>query len=300
LQSACTRLPHLSCGRSAAIASLLREIAGLPGAPIRVEKVGSPRIGSTASVCHAGSDGGGPTATSVVVLLAALSASPPAQDNQLMQLRPSYPISTPRLRLRPLAVADIEELLVYRGSPEVCRYLPFAPMDEQVLTARLAGDLGRTEITGEGQGLTLGVELASSGRLVGDVVLFFQSADHAGGEIGYVFHPDVAGQGYAAEACAAVLDLAFDSSDGLGLHRVVARMDARNGASVRLASRLGMRREAHFRSSEMFKGAWADLVIYGLLGYEWHARRSDRSTGAAASSRAEDARRSDDASVTSS
>jgi RimJ/RimL family protein N-acetyltransferase len=211
-----------------------------------------------------------------------------------VQLRPSYPISTPRLRLRPLAVDDIEELLAYRARPEVCRYLPFEPMDEQVLTARLAGDLGRREITAEGQGLTLGVELAAGGRLVGDVVLFFRSAEHAGGEIGYVFHPDVAGQGYAAEACAAVLDLGFDTSDGLGLHRLVARMDARNSASVRLASKLGMRREAHFRSSEMFKGAWADLVIYALLDYEWRARRNDRSAGTAASPGAEDARRSDD------
>jgi RimJ/RimL family protein N-acetyltransferase len=195
-----------------------------------------------------------------------------------MQLRPSYPITTPRLRLRPLTVDDTEELLAYRGRPEVCRYLPFEPMDEQVLTARLAGDLGRREITAEGQGLTLGVELAAGGRLVGDVVLLFHSADHAGGEIGYAFHPDVSGQGYAAEACAAVLDLAFDSSDGLGLHRVVARMDARNHASERLAARLGMRREAHFRSSEMFKGVWADIVVYALLDYEWHARCNDRSS----------------------
>jgi RimJ/RimL family protein N-acetyltransferase len=189
-----------------------------------------------------------------------------------VHLRPSYPISTPRLRLRPLVVADTEELLAYRGRPEVCRYLPFEPMDEQVLTARLAGDLGRREITAEGQGLTLGVEVAASGRLIGDVVLFFRSAAHAGGEIGYVFHPDVAGHGYATEACAAVMDLAFDGSEGLGLHRLVAQMDARNDASARLAARLGMRREAHFRSNEMFKGAWSDLVIYALLAYEWHAR----------------------------
>jgi RimJ/RimL family protein N-acetyltransferase len=194
-----------------------------------------------------------------------------------MELRPSYPITTARLRLRPLAVADAEQVLAYRGRADVCRYLPFEPMDEQALAARLAGDLGRREITAEGQGLTLGVELAASGRLVGDVVLFFQSAKHAAGEIGYAFHPEIAGHGYAAEACAAVLDLAFDDPDGLGLHRCVARMDARNLASARLASRLGMRREAHHRSSEMFKGAWADMVVYALLDHEWHAGRKERS-----------------------
>jgi RimJ/RimL family protein N-acetyltransferase len=46
-------------------------------------------------------------------------------------------------------------------------------------------------------------------------------------------------------------------------------MDSRNGASARLATRLGMRQEAHHRSSEMFKGEWADVVVYALLDDEW-------------------------------
>jgi RimJ/RimL family protein N-acetyltransferase len=190
-------------------------------------------------------------------------------DNQFVELRPEYPIATARLRLRPLEIEDTRDLLAYRGRSDVCRYLPFEPMDEEVLAARLAGDLGRREITAEGQALTLGAELAASGRLVGDVTLFFHSAKHAAGEIGYAFHPDVAGHGYATEACAAVLDLAFDRPNALGLHRVVARMDARNGASARLAARLGMREEAHHRSSEMFKGEWSDVVLYALLDHEW-------------------------------
>jgi RimJ/RimL family protein N-acetyltransferase len=187
-------------------------------------------------------------------------------------LRPLYPIATQRLRLRPLTLDDMGALLAYRGRPDVCRYLPFEPMDEQTLTARLADDLGRSAIAVEGEALTLGVELADAGRLVGDVVLFFRSAKHGGGEIGYVFHPDFARQGYATEACAAVLDLAFGPAAGLGLHRVVAQMDARNHASARLASRLGMRREAYFRSNQWFKGEWGDLVVYAMLADEWMRR----------------------------
>lgn len=204
-------------------------------------------------------------------------------DNRWVELRPAYPITTSRLRLRPLDAGDIDELLAYRGRPDVCRYLPFEPMDEQVLIERLAGDLGRRELTAEGQGLTLGVELAGSGRLVGDVMLFLRSVRHAAGEIGYVFHPDVAGQGYATEACTAVFGLAFDDAVGLRLHRLIARMDPRNTASARLASRLGMRREAHHRGSEMFKGAWADLDIYAMLDHEWRARSGDPSPGTEAS-----------------
>jgi hypothetical protein len=32
----------------------------------------------------------------------------------------------------------------------------------------------------------------------------------------------------------------------------------------------------------MFKGAWADLVVYALLDHEWHARCTDLSTGTTA------------------
>lgn len=176
------------------------------------------------------------------------------------------PVDTPRLRLRPLAPGDVDALLTYRGDPEVCRYLPFEPMTRAVLAGRLAGDLGRTRVTEDGQGLTLGVEDRGTGALLGDVVLFLRSREHGGGEIGYVFHPGAGGRGYATEACSALLALAFDV---LGLHRVVARLDSRNAASARLAARLGMRREAHFVRHERFKGEWSDELVFAMLAEEW-------------------------------
>lgn len=141
-------------------------------------------------------------------------------------------------------------------------------MTAEVLGVRLTTDLARQELTDEGQALTLGVERADSGTLVGDVVLFFRSIEHRGGELGYVFAPEHAGQGYATEAAAAVLALAFDR---LGLHRVIARLDARNTSSARLAARLGMRQEAHLVQNEMFKGEWSDELVYALLAQEWRA-----------------------------
>jgi len=190
-----------------------------------------------------------------------------------VHLSPDYPIVTARLRLRPVSVADVDALLTYRSRPDVCRYLPFQPMTREDLLDRLREDLSRTEITQEGHALTLGVELAQTHRLVGDVVLFFRSREHAGGELGYVFHPDAGGQGYATEACAAMLALAFDH---LGLHRVVARLDARNDPSARLAARLGMRQEAHLVRNEIFKGEWSDEIIYAMLADEWPSSPAHR------------------------
>ncbi len=71
------------------------------------------------------------------------------------------------------------------------------------------------------------------------------------------------------EAVRAVLDLAFHQ---LRLHRVSASVDADNLASLALLERLGLRREAHFRRSEWFKGAWVDDIVHAVLRDEWLAR----------------------------
>jgi RimJ/RimL family protein N-acetyltransferase len=55
----------------------------------------------------------------------------------------------------------------------------------------------------------------------------------------------------------------------LGLHRVIARVDARNDASARLARRLGMRQEAYLVRNEWFKGEWTDELDFALLEEEW-------------------------------
>ncbi|GIH17717.1 GNAT family N-acetyltransferase [Rugosimonospora africana] len=186
------------------------------------------------------------------------------------ELRPEYPIRTERLLLRPLAIGDVDALLTYRGRPDVCRYVPFEPMDRRVIDDRLAAGWATTTLTDEGQALTLGAELARTGELVGDVVLFWRSREHRGGEIGYVLNPDFAGHGYATEAAREMLRLGFD---GLGLHRIVARIDERNDASAKLARRLGMRQEARLVHNEMFKGEWSTEIDFAMLAEEWPAHR---------------------------
>jgi RimJ/RimL family protein N-acetyltransferase len=184
-----------------------------------------------------------------------------------MPLRPSYPVRTERLQLRPLQIADQPALLIYHSNPEVHRYLPMGPMDSDAVVARLAhGHWSRSTLEAEGDVLTLGVELISTHELIGDVMLRWTSAKDGCGEIGYVFHPDHGGNGYATEAAHAIFHLAFDEMD---LHRVIARINARNTASLHLAHRLGMRREAHLVENHWHDGAWADEIDSALLKAEW-------------------------------
>ncbi|HSR86333.1 MAG TPA: GNAT family N-acetyltransferase [Streptosporangiaceae bacterium] len=187
-----------------------------------------------------------------------------------MNLAPVYPIRSARLLLRPLKDTDVDDLVEYRSIPEVCQYVPFEPQGIEDVLARINGVWRQETFAREGDSITLGAELTESGKVIGDVMVRWLSAEHSCGEIGYVFSPAFSGRGYAAEAAHAGLHVAFDD---LGLHRVIARLDARNAASARLASRLGMRQEAHLRENEWFKGEWTDEIDFGMLAQEWSSRK---------------------------
>jgi RimJ/RimL family protein N-acetyltransferase len=203
-------------------------------------------------------------------------------ERRALSGRVTYPVRTARLLLRPLGEDDVEDVVAYRSRVDVCRWVPFAPMSRTQVMDRIRASLG--QLTDEGQALTAGVELPAAevpdvpvdgqpdrrGIVIGDVVLMCRSREHATGEIGYVFHPNYGGQGFATEAVRALLDIAFGT---YRLHRVTARIDARNLVSLRLAERVGMRQEAHLVENEWFKGAWSDEIDYGMLQREWLSKR---------------------------
>ena len=184
---------------------------------------------------------------------------------------PEYPIRTERLLLRPYALADVDALYAYQRLPEVHRYLYTEPRSRSEVEALVAERAGVRALTGAGQALALVADLAQTGELVGDCMLFWRSLEHEQGEVGYVFNPAYQGRGLATEAVDALLRLGFE---GLGLHRVAARCDARNTASWRVMERAGMRREAHLVQSEFIKNEWTDELIYAILRTEWAARQA--------------------------
>jgi RimJ/RimL family protein N-acetyltransferase len=185
-------------------------------------------------------------------------------------IRPAYPLVTARLQLRPFAATDFEDLYEINSRPDVTRYLYSEPGDAAQVREVLDQKLGETTLDEVGQRLSLAVVRPDLDRVIGEVHLQWLSREHRQGEIGFVFHPDHHGKGFATEAAAIVLRLGFAD---LGLHRIIGRLDARNLGSARVLEKLGMRREAHFVHDEFFKGEWADQLIYAILDEEWTARR---------------------------
>jgi RimJ/RimL family protein N-acetyltransferase len=178
------------------------------------------------------------------------------------------PIETARLRLRPYRAADFDALYDIQSRPDVTRFIYWPARDRAAVRASLEAKLAATRLRAPGDNLTYAVELRATGALIGDVILIWRSAEHRQGEIGFLFHPDHHGQGYATEAARPLLRLGFEE---LGLHRIVGRLDARNAASARVLEKLGMRREAHLVENEWVKGEWTDEVIFALLAREWEA-----------------------------
>lgn len=183
----------------------------------------------------------------------------------------ALPLRTERLVLRRAASSDYADLFDYYRRDDVCRYLPFDTPDDAAMRARLRRFLDEPGPDPESDAVhTTMVEL--EGRVIGDVMLRRKApAPHSMVEIGWVFHPEVAGRGYATEAASALLDAAFSC---FPTHRVFAQLDARNDASARLCERLGLQREAHLRQDYFSRGEWSDTLVYGMLRAEWEHGRT--------------------------
>ena len=194
-------------------------------------------------------------------------------------MKPAYPVQTDRLLLRPFAATDFDALLAIQSRADIARYLYWDPRTAAEVRETLDAKVRATAIIADGDNLSLAAVLRESDQLIGDCSLRWASAEHRQAEIGFVFHPDHHGHGYATEAAAALLALAFE---GLRAHRVFGRLEARNTASARVLERLGMRKEAHLVEHEHVKGEWQSEIVYAQLEGEWVSRRPGGGAGGAA------------------
>ena len=179
---------------------------------------------------------------------------------------PDYPIATERLILRPFTRGDVDDVFAYRSREDVCAYLFDEPMSRETCAEAVQARVGQVAFTTEGDKVVLGVTVRGTPRILGEVSLIWRSDEFRQGELGYIFHPDAHGKGYATEASRALLGFGFETA---GFHRIFARCDARNLASSKVMERLGMRQEAHFREHAMVKGQWDEELIYAMLEDEW-------------------------------
>lgn len=168
------------------------------------------------------------------------------------------PLATPRLRLRPLDVADAEALFPILADDATMTWWSSAPHRSVDETRAM---LGRDMHGWRGWTITL----AGDDRGIGFVSAGVKR--QAGvSEIGYLLSRDHWGRGFAGEAVAAVLDQLFRAE---GLRRVFADTDPDNRGSCALLERLGFTLEGRLRGEWETHIGVRDSLIYGLLADEW-------------------------------
>lgn len=179
------------------------------------------------------------------------------------------PLETERLILRLETDADVDAIHSWQSRADVCRYLLYEPRDRETVAAKVAQDAAHTRLEKDGDYLQLAAQRTEDGRVIGQMYFTVDNAEYSTLEIGWVFHPDTAGQGYASEAALALMAVGFDTMEA---HRIFASLTPENTASVRLCLRLGMREEARFIEDMFIKGVWEDTGVYAMLDREWSVR----------------------------
>ena len=111
------------------------------------------------------------------------------------------------------------------------------------------------------------VILKETGERMGDASV--EIVDESTAEIGWILLPRFRGQGYATEAGRAMMDYGFRV---FGKDRVIAHCDARNAASYRVMSRLGMGLEGiekEVRPAKEADGVKGDEATYSIRRCDW-------------------------------
>ncbi len=168
------------------------------------------------------------------------------------------PIETERLILRRFAPADWRAVHRYMSDSQVTAFLPEGLMSP----ARARAYVARNAKTPR----AIAVIEKTSKQLIGHMA-FHPWFAPATWEVGWALARDHQGLGYATEAASALLIYAFGK---LHCHRVIATCQPNNPASWRVAERLRMRREGHFRACIARPGGeWWDEYFYAILAEEF-------------------------------
>jgi len=177
----------------------------------------------------------------------------------------AFPIlRTERLDLLELEPRFVDDIFAVRSDPEVQLYnsVPHQTRDD---TFRFIAEQ-REKYVHESQVIWT-LALRAPTRVVGSVSVFDWDRYHRRAQIGYELARDQWGRGLAQEALHEVLRFAFDK---MMLNRIEIWTAAENQRSVRLAQRLGFKRDGTLQKRILEDdGQFHDCAVFGLLRADW-------------------------------
>ena len=159
-------------------------------------------------------------------------------------------LRTPRLTLRGVRPADLEDLFEVFSDPEVMRYWSTPPHASAQVTQ---GNLFR-QIRAAKQQLTYFV-IEKDGRAIGNAGMYRAP------EVGFILHREYWRQGIITEAMTAIIPYLFAETQ---VDALTADADPRNKASVAALVSLGFIETHRAENTFCIEGEWSDSVYFAL------------------------------------
>lgn len=159
-------------------------------------------------------------------------------------------IRTARLLIRRARAADLAAIHAILGNAEAMRYWSTPPHDSIDQSRHWLDDMMATP-----PDVGDDYVIEHDGHVIGKAGCWRLP------EIGYILHPSAWGRGFASEALAAIVARVFARHP---VPEIVADVDPRNAASLRLLARLGFAETGRAERTIEVAGEWCDSVYLSL------------------------------------
>lgn len=158
-----------------------------------------------------------------------------------IQTTPFPEITTERLVLRRLVIADKERLSEMRSDKAVNKYLnrpEYTNLEEaEAFIKRIDGHLDNNE------SFYWVLSFANNNEFIGTICLWNFDLERGMADLGYELMPEYQGQGFMLEAAEKVIEYGFDA---VGLKIITGLTHPENKASQRLLERMGFKADKDY------------------------------------------------------
>lgn len=179
-------------------------------------------------------------------------------------------LETPRLLLRKLSLADVDDLFQVFSDEETTNYVPREKHDDKMATINHLENLIKR--MDECISFVWSVIDKADNKVIGTANLYFKQ-DRAA-SIGAVISSKRWGKGIATEALKEIIDFGFVK---MKLIRIEGKCESNNIASEKMLKKLGMTYEGTLRNEVIIKDIPRDAKVYSVLIEEYNASRTNKS-----------------------
>lgn len=176
-----------------------------------------------------------------------------------LNFEPFPELKTPRLLLRKLKPSDASDIFYLRTNKRILTHLHRKPETNKHQIVRYIHQMNA--YTGLKSLVLWGIRIKGKTQVIGTICLWNIDAENHRGEVGFVLNPRYQRKGYMTEALRAVLEFAFAVNN---FNTISGYVSPENNDSIKLLTKSGFKREAHFRESVYYNNEFLDMYVYGI------------------------------------